>query len=35
MIVWPNKQLEGQQSLIRPLVYHRLFTMTLKIFLHF
>lgn len=34
MIVWPNKQFESQQSLIWRLVYHRLPTMTLKIFLH-
>lgn len=34
MIVWPKKKFESQQSLIWPLVYHRLPTMTLKIFLH-
>lgn len=34
MIVWLNKQFESQQSLIQPLIYHRLPTVTLEIFLH-
>lgn len=32
MIVWPNKQSESQQSLIQPLVCHRLPTVTWRYF---